>query len=245
MILVGYIFGFYTPEDALEAVDWNVIFLLAAMMTIVSIMIPTGGFQWMAYKIAAMSKGRLYLMLCLLGTCVTVLSLLLDNVTTVVIFGPLIILIARAMKVSPIPYLLAAALLSDTGGIATLVGDPPNLMIGSAADISFNRFVLTMGPIVLVAWLVCLFMLKFLFKKELAETPADTTSTVRSKRSVSDEAPSTPMRTSFSTQSRPAATWTPTPARSLPIASRRACTEGSVRTSMAGPSARSSNHPRA
>lgn len=175
MILVGYIFGFYTPDDALEAVDWNVIFLLAAMMTIVSIMIPTGGFQWMAYKIAAFSKGRLYLMLCLLGSAVTGLSLLLDNVTTVVIFGPLIILIARAMKVSPIPFLLAAALLSDTGGIATLVGDPPNIMIGSAADISFNTFVLTMGPIVLVAWLVCLFMLKFLFKKELAETPADVT----------------------------------------------------------------------
>ncbi len=174
MIIVGQIFGFYSPEDALGAVDWNVIFLLAAMMTIVSIMIPTGGFQWIAYKIAAMSKGRLYLMLAMLGTAVTVLSLLLDNVTTVVIFGPLIILIARAMKVSPIPYLLAAALLSDTGGIATLVGDPPNIMIGSAAEISFNRFVLTMGPITLVAWLVCLIMLKFLFKKELAETPADT-----------------------------------------------------------------------
>jgi Na+/H+ antiporter NhaD/arsenite permease-like protein len=178
MILVGQIYGFYSPEDALEAVDWNVIFLLAAMMTIVSIMIPTGGFQWIAYKIAAFSKGRLYLMLCLLGTAVTVISLLLDNVTTVVIFGPLIILIASAMKVSPIPYLLAAALLSDTGGIATLVGDPPNIMIGSAAGISFNRFLFTMGPIVLVAWIVCLVMLKFLFKKELAATPADTSQEV-------------------------------------------------------------------
>jgi len=174
MIIVGQIFGFYTPEDALEAVDWNVIFLLAAMMTIVSIMIPTGGFQWIAYKIASFSKGRLYLMLCLLGTAVTVISLLLDNVTTVVIFGPLIILIARTMKVSPIPYLLAAALLSDTGGVATLVGDPPNIMIGSAAGISFNRFLFTMGPIVLIAWVVCLIMLKFLFKEELAKTPAAT-----------------------------------------------------------------------
>ncbi|HEX9877980.1 MAG TPA: ArsB/NhaD family transporter [Gammaproteobacteria bacterium] len=178
MIIVGQIYGFYSPELALESVDWNVIFLLAAMMTIVSIMIPTGGFQWIAYKIAAFSKGRLYLMLCLLGTAVTVLSLLLDNVTTVVIFGPLIILIANAMKVSPIPYLLAAALLSDTGGIATLVGDPPNIMIGSAADISFNRFVFTMGPIVLVVWVVVLVMLKFLFKKELAATPATSTHAV-------------------------------------------------------------------
>jgi len=174
MIIVGQIYGFYSPEQALESVDWNVIFLLAAMMTIVSIMIPTGGFQWIAYKIAALSRGRLYLMLCLLGTAVTVISLLLDNVTTVVIFGPLIILIASAMKVSPIPYLLAAALLSDTGGVATLVGDPPNIMIGSAAGISFNRFLFTMGPIVLLAWLVVLIMLKFLFKKELAAKPAET-----------------------------------------------------------------------
>ena len=173
MIVIGQIFGFYTPEQAVEAVDWNVIFLLAAMMTIVSIMIPTGGFKWMAYKIAAMSRGRLYLMLVLLGTAVTVLSLLLDNVTTVVIFGPLIILIAQAQKISPIPYLLAAALLSDTGGIATLVGDPPNIMIGSAADISFNTFVIHMGPITLVSWLAVVVLLKFLFKKELAQKPAD------------------------------------------------------------------------
>ena len=173
MIVIGQIFGFYTPEQAIEAVDWNVIFLLAAMMTIVSIMIPTGGFKWMAYKIAAMSRGRLYLMLVLLGTAVTVLSLLLDNVTTVVIFGPLIILIAQAQKISPIPYLLAAALLSDTGGIATLVGDPPNIMIGSAADISFNNFVIHMGPITLVSWLAVVVLLKFLFKKELAQKPAD------------------------------------------------------------------------
>ena len=173
MVVCGQVFGFYSPEAAIEAVDWNVIFLLACMMTIVSIMIPTGGFQAMAYKIARFSKGQNYLLLALLGTAVTGLSLLLDNVTTVVIFGPLIILIARAQKISPIPFLLAAALLSDTGGIATLVGDPPNLMIGSAADISFNRFVLTMGPIVFVAWIVCLIMLKFLFKEELAVKPAD------------------------------------------------------------------------
>ena len=173
MIVVGQIFGFYSPMQAIDAVDWNVIFLLAAMMTIVSIMIPTGGFKWMAYKIAAMSRGRLYLMLVMLGTAVTVLSLLLDNVTTVVIFGPLIILIAQAQKISPIPYLLAAALLSDTGGIATLVGDPPNIMIGSAADISFNNFVIHMGPITLVSWLAVVVLLKFLFRKELAQKPAD------------------------------------------------------------------------
>ncbi len=171
ILLVGKDMGFYDVEAAYRAVDWNVIFLLGCMMTIVAIMIPTGGFQNMAVTLARFSKGRLYLMLALIGTCVTVLSLLLDNVTTVVIFGPLIIMIARTLNVSPVPYLLAAALLSDTGGVATLVGDPPNLMIGSAADISFNTFIGHMGPPVLVAWLAVLFALKFLFKEELAQEP--------------------------------------------------------------------------
>lgn len=171
MVLAGQYFDFYDPELAIEAVDWNVVFLLGCMMAIVAIMIPTGGFEWLAYKIARFSKGRLYLLMALIGTAVTLISLLLDNVTTVVIFGPLIILISQALKVSPIPYLLAAALLSDTGGVATLVGDPPNLMIGSAAGIDFNTFFLHMGGIVFCAWIAILLALKLLFKKELSVTP--------------------------------------------------------------------------
>jgi len=171
MVIIGQVFGFYNPEKAIEAIDWNVVFLLGAMMTIVAIMIPTGGFQAIAYWIADFSKGRLFLLLALMGTAVTVISLLLDNVTTVVIFGPLIVLICQALKVNPIPYLLAAALLSDTGGVATLVGDPPNLMIGSAADIDFNTFFIRMGGIVFAAWLVTLFGLKLLFRKTLSVTP--------------------------------------------------------------------------
>lgn len=171
MILVGQYFGFYNPAQAVEAIDWNVVFLLGGMMTIVAIMIPTGGFQSLAYRIADYSRGRLFLLMVLLGTAVTVISLLLDNVTTVVIFGPLIVLICQALRVSPVPYLLGAALLSDTGGVATLVGDPPNLMIGSAAHIDFNTFLIHMGGIVLVAWFAILIAQKWLFKKELAVTP--------------------------------------------------------------------------
>jgi Na+/H+ antiporter NhaD/arsenite permease-like protein len=174
MVIVGQVMGFYDPELALEAIDWNVVFLLGAMMTIVSIMIPTGGFQKLAYTLADLSRGRQFLLITLLGTAVTILSLLLDNVTTVVIFGPLIVLIARSLKVSPVPYLLSAALLSDTGGVATLVGDPPNIMIGSAADIDFNTFFIHMGWIVLGAWLTVVAMQRWIFKKELsvaAEAP--------------------------------------------------------------------------
>ena len=98
------------------------------------------------------------------------ISLLIDNVTTVIIFGPLIIMICRSMGISPVPYLLSEALLSDTGGVATLVGDPPNLMIGSVAGISFNTFIVHMGPPVLLAWLSILLGMRFLFKKELTST---------------------------------------------------------------------------
>lgn len=171
MVLLGQYQGFYSPELAIAAVDWNVVFLLGGMMTVVAIMIPTGGFHAMAYRIADFSKGRLFLLLALLGTAVTVISLLLDNVTTVVIFGPLIVLICRALKVSPIPYLLAAALLSNTGGVATLVGDPPNLMIGSAAGINFNTFLIRMGGLVTVAWLATLAIQKWLFARDLAVEP--------------------------------------------------------------------------
>ena len=174
MILAGQLMGFYSPEQAIHAVDWNVVFLLAAMMTIIAIMIPTGGFNVMAYRLAELSGGRLYLMLCLLGTAVTGLSLLLDNVTTVVIFGPLIILIAQALKISPIPYLLAAALLTDTGGVATLVGDPPNIMIGSAADIDFNTFFLRMWWPVFIAWISILILFKLQFRTELSVKPEQT-----------------------------------------------------------------------
>ena len=169
MVVVGQIYGFYTPDCAFQAVDWNVVFLLAAMMAIVAIMIKTGGFEVLAYEIGRFAKGRQFLMLAMIGTAVTGISLLLDNVTTVVIFGPLIVLICQKMKVSAIPYLMAAALLSDTGGVATLVGDPPNLMIGSpdAANIAFTPFLLKMGPIVFVAWIATLFFMRVLFKKEL------------------------------------------------------------------------------
>jgi Na+/H+ antiporter NhaD/arsenite permease-like protein len=171
MIIAGQFYEFYDSHLAVEAIDWNVVFLLGCMMAIVSIMIPTGGFEAMANFMARVSKGRQFMLMVLLGSAVTVLSLLLDNVTTVVIFGPLIILIARSMKVTPIPFLLAAALLSDTGGVATLVGDPPNLMIGSAKGIDFNTFIRHMGVMTLAAWLTVLFVLRFLFRKELAIKP--------------------------------------------------------------------------
>ncbi len=163
MVIAGQITGFYNPELALEAIDWNVVLLLGAMMTVVAIMAPTGGFEAMAYSIANFSKGRLFLLMALMGTAITLISMLLDNVTTVVIFGPLIVLICQALKVTPVPFLLAAAMLSNAGGVATLVGDPPNLMIGSAAGIDFNTFFYHMGGIVFCIWLGTLALMRLVF----------------------------------------------------------------------------------
>jgi len=171
MVSVGMYFGFYDPGKALNAIDFNTIGLLLGMMTIVAILEQTGFFQYLAIWAAKRTKGDPWMLVVVLGTVTTVVSLILDNVTTVVLIAPVTILIARILKISPVPTLMAEALLSDTGGVATLVGDPPNIMIGSAANFTFNDFLVHIAPIVVLAWLVTLFTLKIVFRKELAQKP--------------------------------------------------------------------------
>ena len=169
MILAGLIGGFYSQADAVASIDANTMFLLTGMMTLVVMLKPTGGFEYVAIRIAKLSKGSPVRLLIYLSTVVTVISLFLDNVTTVLVFAPLTVVISRMLGINPVPYLMAEALLSDTGGVATLVGDPPNIMIGSAANIDFNQFLFHMGPIIFFAWLATLLLLLFMFRKELAE----------------------------------------------------------------------------
>jgi len=169
MILAGMVGGFYSQSEAVYAIDANTMFLLTGMMTLVVMLKPTGGFEYLAIRMAKLSRGSPVRLLVYLSTAVTVISLFLDNVTTVLVFAPLTVVITRLLGINPAPYLMAEALLSDTGGVATLVGDPPNVMIGSAADIDFNRFLLHMGPIVFVAWVVTLLLLRLLFRAELKQ----------------------------------------------------------------------------
>lgn len=168
MVLAGMLGGFYSQAEAVEAIDANTMFLLTGMMALVVMLKPTGGFEYMAIHLAKLSKGSPARLLIYLSTAVTVISLFLDNVTTILVFAPLTIVIARLLGITPVPYLMAEALLSDTGGVATLVGDPPNVMIGSAANIGFNQFLFHMGPIIFVAWLATLALLLFMFRKDLA-----------------------------------------------------------------------------
>ncbi|MGD8936358.1 MAG: SLC13 family permease, partial [Thiogranum sp.] len=169
MVMAGTASGFYTQEEAVKAIDANTMFLLTGMMTLVVLLRPTGGFEYLAIRMAKLSRGSPKRLLVYISTAVTVISLFLDNVTTVLVFAPLTVVITRMLGLNPIPYLMAEALLSDTGGVATLVGDPPNVMIGSAAGIDFNQFLFHMGPVILVAWVLTVFLMLYLFRSWLSE----------------------------------------------------------------------------
>ncbi len=171
MVTLGKLFGFYSESQALEAVDFNTLGLLLGMMILVSLLEPTGFFQYLAVWAGKLSKGRPLYLLVLLGSVTTVVSMFLDNVTTIVLIAPVTILICEILGINSTPFLLAEALLSDTGGVATLVGDPPNILIGSAAGLSFVDFLVYAMPVVIVAWFVALLLLRFLFRRELEIKP--------------------------------------------------------------------------
>ena len=173
MVLLGIVLDFYSQEQALLAIDFNTLGLLFGMMVIVAILKNTGYFEYVAILTAKRTKGNPWILLVALGTITTVASLFLDNVTTVILMAPVTVLIAGILGISPIPLLMAEAFLSDTGGVATLVGDPPNILIGSAANLSFMDFVVNLAPIVLVAWLVTLILIRLLFREEMAQEPSN------------------------------------------------------------------------
>ncbi len=167
MISVGMAMGFYSQEEALAAIDANTILLLAAMMMFVALLRPTGAFDYTAVRIAHFSHGDPRRLLLYLSLAVSLISMILDNVTTVIVFAPLTVLICRLLKLNPMPFLIAEAMLSNVGGAATLVGDPPNMMIGSAGGIDFSSFLIHMGPPVVGVWLGTVGLLLFLFRREL------------------------------------------------------------------------------
>ncbi len=154
-------------EAASEFIDWNTIGLLAGMMVIVVILNKTGLFEYLAIKSAQLGKARPGRILILLSLVTAFLSAFLDNVTTVILMVPVTFLIADALDVSPLPFLLAQVMASNIGGAATLIGDPPNILIGSAADLSFADFVLNLAPVVLLALPVVLGFFYLVFRREL------------------------------------------------------------------------------
>lgn len=173
MVTTGHFMGFFDEHHAIEAIDFETLGLLLGMMTLVSLLKPTGGFEFLAISAARLSKGRPVLLLILLGSVTSVLSMFLDNVTTVVLIAPVTVLITEILGISAVPFLISEALLSNTSGVATLIGDPPNILIGSAAGLTFNQFLTHTMPVVIVAWVIALGVIIWLFRKQLFIAPKD------------------------------------------------------------------------
>lgn len=157
-----------SPEKVFEHVDFGVIFLLVSMMIIVHITARSGIFKWLALEMVKSTGGNLKLILVYLSLFTAFFSAFLDNVTTVVLVLPVIWSVCKTLDIDPIPYLIAIILASNIGGTATLIGDPPNIIIGNAAGLSFMDFVkeLTIPVIVIFAISMCLLLL--MFRKELS-----------------------------------------------------------------------------
>ncbi|RAI40414.1 hypothetical protein CH341_23800 [Rhodoplanes roseus] len=167
MILIGVL----DQHEALKGVDWNTIGLLTGMMILVSISRRSGMFQFLAIWAAKRAKADPAGILILLQITTAILSAALDNVTTVLLVVPVTIAIVRELDVPPYPFLFAEVFASNIGGTATLIGDPPNILIGSLAGLDFNAFLIHLAPIVLVVMAVQLGMIHLLWGRALKSTP--------------------------------------------------------------------------
>ncbi len=163
MILLGVL----SQEEAFAAVDWNVIFLLAGMMIIAHITAETGVFQWLAIRAVKLADGRPTRLLLILSVVTAIASAFLDNVTTVVLIVPVTIYIAETLGVKPRPFLISEILAANIGGAATLIGDPPNILIGSAAGLGFNAFLAHMAPPALLTLGLYLAAAPLIFRRDL------------------------------------------------------------------------------
>ena len=167
MVLLGIV----SQEEAFEHIDFNVIFLLAGMMIIAGIIRKTGVFGWLAVRAARFAGGDGYRILVVMSVVTAVASAFLDNVTTVVLVGPITLFLAARLGLSPFPLIVSEILASNIGGAATLIGDPPNILIASAADLDFAMFLVNMAP--LAAFLLCLYLVaaRWIFRGQLAVDP--------------------------------------------------------------------------
>ena len=156
-----------TPEQALDHVNLEVIFLLAGMMVLADIISRTGAFNWAAIRGARLVKGNGFGLLVLLVLLTALASALLDNVTTVVIMVPITLSLCRSLGLDPIPFLLGEVFASNIGGTATIVGDPPNIIVASTANIGFLDFAMNMVPVSAISMVVLIALLFVWFRKDL------------------------------------------------------------------------------
>ncbi len=164
--------GILDQDEAFGAVDWNVIFLLAGMMVIAGALRQTGFFRWLGVRSAQLSHGNPVRLLIALSAVTAVASAFIDNVTTVVLLTPVVLSISRTLGISPVPYLISIILASNIGGTATLIGDPPNILIGSASGLDFLDFMVNLTPVILVIFSAFSLLMVLLFRGQL-QVPDD------------------------------------------------------------------------
>jgi len=168
MMGIGLALGFYSEAQAVEAIDFATLGLLTGMMILMKLLEPTGVFEYLALRAGQVSRGDPWRLMVLLAVGTSVVSLFLSNVTTVMLVAPVTILLAELLDTSPVPFLMAEALLSDTAGVATSVGDPASVLISTGANLTFVDFLTHSLPIVAVASAAALIGMRFIFRQELA-----------------------------------------------------------------------------
>ncbi|MFA9376544.1 MAG: SLC13 family permease [Lachnotalea sp.] len=159
-----------TTEEGIAAVDFNTIGVLTGMMLFVAVVKQSGIFEYIAIKSAKLAKGEPWIIMVSFMVITAVLSAFLDNVTTVLLVGPMTIAVTGILELNPIPFLMTQIIASNVGGTATLIGDPPNIMIGSAAHLSFLDFIINTGPTVLIVLIVIITLFYFIYGRKLKVT---------------------------------------------------------------------------
>jgi Na+/H+ antiporter NhaD/arsenite permease-like protein len=186
MLVIGAATGPTAFFSQSTGIDWNVVFLLFAMMVVVSVTKQTGLFEYLAIWAAKRARGRPYRVMVLLCVITAATSALLDNVTTVLLIAPVTLLVCARIGVRPELYLIAEAMASNIGGTATLIGDPPNIIIGSRAGLTFNDFLLNLTPLIFVLVLVFVVLARFVFRSAFTvdETIASDVMTLDERQAI-------------------------------------------------------------
>ena len=188
MAVLGLVPGADVFFSEHEGIDWNVIFLLFGMMVIVGIVKQTGVFDYLAIWAAKKSRGRPYRLMVMLMLITAIASPFLDNVTTIMVVAPVTVVVCQRLNIAARPYLIAEVLASNIGGAATLIGDPPNIIIGSRAGLTFVDFLVHMAPIVAVVFVVFVLATRVLFRSSFQYHPEHVASVMalKERRAITD-----------------------------------------------------------
>jgi Na+/H+ antiporter NhaD/arsenite permease-like protein len=171
MVLLGVVDSRVAFFSEKTGVDWNVIFLLLGMMIIVSVVKQTGVFDYLAIWAVKRARGRPFAVMVMLVCITAVASAFLDNVTTVLLVAPVTLLVCERLAVDPVPYLIAEAMASNIGGTATLIGDPPNIIVASRSGLTFNDFAVNLTPIIVILLVVFIGLCRVMFRSAFTYDP--------------------------------------------------------------------------